>query len=793
LKYILILIAMLMPVLAQAQGWPAVNSPIPAGRTAIGVVGSVATNADLALASTVDYPKGVWRLDVSAGYGATPLFFTPHTGNCASMVGRQLNTGGCVNTVGGNSWIGVYPGGKRDIMQYNPPLDGTTDASSAINAALADCFTDGGGEVYLGPYRYAVVAADIRIYQKCHLRSNYVPYNTTSADFSTVGGALVVDPARSVRICLGGKLSNVLVYQRGLVRATDKRSSITLVNAMAGVGVKATVCTTTRSDYADIRDVQILGFDTGLELGANHPVVSNVWIDSRKCFYMGPNAEAGTLGTKDFTTINNVECYGYLTNTSGTPADPRTTVATITGVADNGSGKPRLTVDTTSALVTGDTSVWPAAVGGFTGVNTRCDVAIIDATHFECSNLVTTPTSAATLNTGSKVVKLPAANVSIAYNQTVFSAGGLLPVGTRVVAITAPDYDTGAVWVLFDQAATGTSTTDTLTFTNDTYTSGGVVYLDSWYRAGAGFEFNQTDYPSCVSCFVWNHKIGFDFDNLQLAPFTNSAVDGMYLSKDPTAIGVRFRSHTAKFNKFSGSYIANGHPVVFSADNTPWQTGTPDARPWHTEVDVEYIRQPPPGVPLSEAIKGGAVRLRTNTVKELTTPLTILTLDGVTRANYSGDYDLADFAWENNSAYRKTTVVPGTRFSGGIAQRQTIMGSTTGTVAAATTNYLGPSGHTTTNAGTAFLLPQNGHLLDLTTANSTAPGGSETQTYTVRQNLTDTTLSCIASNAVSGGRTCNDLTNIVDYIANTRFDVKLVQSAGAANSAAQFRFIYQSP
>jgi hypothetical protein len=792
LKYILTLLALLTPTLAQAQSWPAVNSPIPAGRTTIGVVGSVATNADLALSSTVDYPKGVWRLDVSVGYGATPLFFVPHTGNCASMVGRQLNTGGCVNTVGGNSWIGIYPGGKRDIMQYNPPLDGTTDASSAINAALADCFTDGGGEIYLGPYRYAVIAADIRVYQKCHLRSNYVPTSTTVADFSTFGGALVVDPARSILVCLGARLSNVLVYKRGMVPATDKRTSLTLIAAMSGTGVKATLCSTTRSDYAHIEDVQILGFDIGIDSGANHPIIRNAWIDARNCLRMGPSV-ASTLGSKDFTPLDNIECFAYLTNTSAANSDPRAVMATITGVTDNGSGKPRITVDSTTSLLTGDTSVWPASVGGFTGVNTRCDVVVIDATHFECSNVVTTPTSTATLNTGSKVVKLPAANVSIAYNQTVSSAGGLLPVGTRVVSITAPDYDTGAVWVLLDQAAIGTSTTDTLTFTNDAYTSGGAVYIDTWYRAGTGFEFVETDYISCKGCFAFDHKIGFDFDNLQLSHFTNSAVDGIYNSKDPTAIGVRFRSHTAKHNRFTGSYIANGHPVVFGADNRSVSTNIVDVRPFVTEVDVEYIRQPPSGVPLSEAVKGGSVRLRTTSVKELTTPLTVLTLDGVIRANYSGDYDLGDFVWENNSAYRKTTVMPGTRFAGGIAQRQTIMGSTTGTVAAATTNYLGPSGHTTTNAGTAFLLPQNGHLLDLTTANSTAPGGSETQTYTVRQNLTDTTLSCIASNSVSGGRTCNDLTNIVDYTANMRFDVKLVQSATAANSAAQFRFIYQSP
>jgi hypothetical protein len=297
------------------------------------------------------------------------------------------------------------------VADHAASTDGVTDAASAINASIADCVTAGGGIVDLGPYRYAVVADDIRISTGCTLRAAYVPFNTTTADFTQAKGALVVDPARSVRVCLGGKLSNVQIYQRGLVPATDKRSSISLIASFAGTLVKATLCGTQRADYADIRDVQILGGAIGLDVGANHPVLSNIWIDATQCLHMGPGAESGTLGSKDFTTINNVECYPYLTYTAGAgPADPRTKVATITAVADNGSGKPRITVDTTAALVTGDTSVWPASVGGFTGVNTRCDVIVIDMTHFECGNIQTAPTSAATLNTGSKVVKLPAFN-----------------------------------------------------------------------------------------------------------------------------------------------------------------------------------------------------------------------------------------------------------------------------------------------------------------------------------------------------------------------------------------------
>ena len=42
----------------------------------------VATNAALAGTPTATYANGVWRDDYSAGFGASPLFYTPRTAAC---------------------------------------------------------------------------------------------------------------------------------------------------------------------------------------------------------------------------------------------------------------------------------------------------------------------------------------------------------------------------------------------------------------------------------------------------------------------------------------------------------------------------------------------------------------------------------------------------------------------------------------------------------------------------------------------------------------------------------------
>jgi hypothetical protein len=137
LKYILTLLTLLLPTLAQAQGWPAVNSPIPTGRNAIGVVGSVATNALLAATNTTDYPNGVTRLDYAAGRNAGPLYFTPQTGTCASHPGMTNDGGRCVDTVGGNSWLAVHPEAGSSPKQWGCVGNGVADDTTCIQTMFS--------------------------------------------------------------------------------------------------------------------------------------------------------------------------------------------------------------------------------------------------------------------------------------------------------------------------------------------------------------------------------------------------------------------------------------------------------------------------------------------------------------------------------------------------------------------------------------------------------------------------------------------------------------------------------
>lgn len=95
----------------------------------------VATNAALAAATTAQFPNGVWRDDISAGFGAPPLFFAPLTGTCAAN-SLTNDTGYCVDVSGGNSFKAVHPSSGVDARQYGADPTGTVAATAAIQAAI---------------------------------------------------------------------------------------------------------------------------------------------------------------------------------------------------------------------------------------------------------------------------------------------------------------------------------------------------------------------------------------------------------------------------------------------------------------------------------------------------------------------------------------------------------------------------------------------------------------------------------------------------------------------------------
>lgn len=108
----------------------------------------VATNAALALASTLTYPNGVWRDDFADGNHAGPLFFIVQSGTCSDN-GMVDDGGSCVDASDGNSWKAVPQGHYDDIRQYGAVPDGSTDDTTAISNAITASLASGRNWVFV--------------------------------------------------------------------------------------------------------------------------------------------------------------------------------------------------------------------------------------------------------------------------------------------------------------------------------------------------------------------------------------------------------------------------------------------------------------------------------------------------------------------------------------------------------------------------------------------------------------------------------------------------------------------
>jgi hypothetical protein len=109
--------------------------PLPQALGVTNAARTVATNADLALSSTIDFPAGIWRLDFAANRNAGPLFFLPQSGTCAAA--SMANDGGsCVDGAGGNSFKAVHAAAGSSFRQWGCAGDGTTDDTACVQAAF---------------------------------------------------------------------------------------------------------------------------------------------------------------------------------------------------------------------------------------------------------------------------------------------------------------------------------------------------------------------------------------------------------------------------------------------------------------------------------------------------------------------------------------------------------------------------------------------------------------------------------------------------------------------------------
>jgi hypothetical protein len=640
-----------------------------------------------------------------------------------------------------------------DPKDYGADITGVADATAAIQAAQAAALAAGGGEIRIEGMRLKVNSS-LTVVAGCPIIGTYIPHSRSTVDYSTAKSALILAPTATINLGAGAYLQNILLISSTLppLPATVQAGA-TMVAGFSTAGTAVTAAGT----GATLQDVQILGFALGISAQNYHQLsLDRVFLD---CY-----AGVDLRHAHDMVTFRAVEIWPFLTASQTWTTQ---TVA-ITGAADNGNGKPRITADTTN-LVTGNT-VFITGVGGFTGVNTKCTVGVVDATHFDCTNLVTAPAATGSVTNGSQYIKLSAPDPSISNGQTVTGTG--IPGSTTVSWVSNV---TG--WMRISQKATATNAAVALTFANGAYTSGGTAYLSNDYRAGTGFYFEDNVLLNCVGCFSYGHQIGFDLNGERNDNFIACASDYSSTAQDPTSVGVYMRG-VSRSNSWLGGYIhGQGIPLICnSSDPSP------------NTFMMPWINQSPAPTPTIELLQGEINITNTYIFNGHSFFAPVFVADAVTFARFS-NCDMTgargDWTWAGSqkvSAHGSPFSSQG--YTPEKASAIPLTGTSQTTIAANVTTFA-IHGQSTNVAVARESVPSAGVMRNLYVENTVAPGGTETQIVTVQRGGTDTPLTVTLTGAA---RTANTLGTGLEqaFIRGDTWVVKIVTSAAAATTTIKF-------
>ncbi|EHM02246.1 hypothetical protein HMPREF9946_01267 [Acetobacteraceae bacterium AT-5844] len=264
------------------------------------------------------------------------------------------------------------------VRDYGAAGDGTTDDTAAIQSAIDAAAAQGGGTVLLGPRRYVLSSAELVVKNGVFLRGRTSSGGwRVDGNFSTVNHAILLDSSTTIRVQRNGGIEGIAVLRRGLTAPTNLRQGMDAAAAFAGTAI--TVGDggggNTAGNGADVTlgGLLILGFDWGIYSNGNARLrVKDVLGDCRNGIYVGR--------AFDVCRISEVNWHPLVT----TSRNWSNTRIAITNVADNGSGRFRVTLASAHSLKTGEMiNISEVRTSGASSLYGRWTVTVVDNTRLD--------------------------------------------------------------------------------------------------------------------------------------------------------------------------------------------------------------------------------------------------------------------------------------------------------------------------------------------------------------------------------------------------------------------------
>jgi hypothetical protein len=378
--------------------------------------------------------------------------------------------------------LGRY--GQFYADEYGATHNGTDD-TAAIQAALnaADAVHDkGAAVVWLGPYSYTINTANLTIPLNVTLScSGWRVTDQPTSGYLNRPCAIYVNPAYT--IINKGSINSVYVFNKNIVNPVTMRDALTMVNSFSGTGI------TMAWTDALVRNVTIGGFATCISsTGVGRVNLKDIMGDCTNGVV--------TDNSHDLSKFYNVEFFPFMTTNA---PNPHVVTYAVSGAADNGAGLYRLTIDTNTFLVTGDT-VWIAGVGGAVGANGKWAATVVDSTHIDLQGSAVSPTTTGATTIGETYIAVTSV-ANLAVGQTVTGTG--VPGGATITAV----WSTSSA-ISISAPATATGAAVALTFANGVFTTAGALNVHTGQRSGTAFTLTNSEGLWCKGCFAFGYNVG---------------------------------------------------------------------------------------------------------------------------------------------------------------------------------------------------------------------------------------------------------------------------------------------